>query len=75
MNHEQQGFVFRFERQLHKEFEFISRFASQRLNNGPPPPGAGSRVLTHTHTDICADSVQTTRFMHIMHKAPRRTHA
>ena len=54
MNHKQQGFVFRCERQLHKEFEFISRFASQRLNNGPPPPGAGSCMLsharTHTHT-------------------------
>lgn len=45
MNVKQQGFVFRCDRQLHKEFEFISLFPSQMLSNGRWALG----VQTHSH--------------------------
>lgn len=51
MNHKQRGFVFRCERQLHKEFEFISCFASQRLNNGAATGGhCEMHALSHRHS-------------------------
>lgn len=55
MNRKQQGFVFRCERQLHKEFEFISCLASHRLNMGHH-----HRALeaTFTHTKgVCEKNI------------------